>query len=319
MATTSHKEQWIRWLVEERHISLAVARTAKLAFDATRLIIPVFDKDGTLVATKYRRAPWITEGPKYTYEAGGKAALYGVETIKDAKQIILTEGECDSLALRTIGYTAISTTGGASTFPDEWIDVLAGKEVVILYDADKAGVEGAIKVMRKLPNARIAWIPIVYGKDVTEVIHGGGTDELHRAIFEAKVYPRGWKELLDVLLKEKEYAMSIPTMSPFMFDIGIAYVAQRIHEEKSAEKYTHKREKNATDIENARKHPIRNLIPVNQKSLSKCLWHNDTHPSMRVYQDNHVFCFSCSRHDDAIGVYRALHNCSFKEAVDALK
>lgn len=71
-------------------------------------------------------------------------------------------------------------------------------------------------------------------------------------------------------------------------------------------------------IERARQVPIDEMIEVNRSGNALCLFHNDRHPSMKVYPDNHVYCYACARKEDAIGVYMALHNVDFRTAVRAL-
>jgi len=71
------------------------------------------------------------------------------------------------------------------------------------------------------------------------------------------------------------------------------------------------------DIECAKATPIRSLITVRKDGKAKCLWHDDKNPSMHVYPD-HVYCFSCARHGDAIDVTMAQQNISFIEAVKVL-
>lgn len=73
------------------------------------------------------------------------------------------------------------------------------------------------------------------------------------------------------------------------------------------------------DISKARAYPIDSLIEF--KNLSaKCLWHNDTHPSLKYWRkENKAKCFSCGKSVDAIEVVRFLYNYSFVEAVRHLK
>ena len=73
-----------------------------------------------------------------------------------------------------------------------------------------------------------------------------------------------------------------------------------------------------TQIERARAVDIRSLVLVNEKNKALCVFHKEMHPSMQVFKDNHVHCFSCSGHGSAIDVYKALHDCGFVTAVKNL-
>lgn len=69
----------------------------------------------------------------------------------------------------------------------------------------------------------------------------------------------------------------------------------------------------------AKAYPVENLVEFRHLK-ARCVWHEDTNPSMHWYKKNNtVYCFSCSKGGDAIDVYMALHNCSLPEAVAALQ
>ena len=71
-------------------------------------------------------------------------------------------------------------------------------------------------------------------------------------------------------------------------------------------------------IERAKRFPIRELLEV-KRGTSLCLWHDDTRPSMKIYdKDNRVWCFSCAHGGDPIDVYMALNGCDFRTAVRKL-
>jgi hypothetical protein len=70
------------------------------------------------------------------------------------------------------------------------------------------------------------------------------------------------------------------------------------------------------DIANAKEYPINHLLEVKHHK-TKCLWHDDRNPSMHVYKD-HVYCFVCNKHADAIDIYMKIHNSDFITAVKAL-
>lgn len=67
-------------------------------------------------------------------------------------------------------------------------------------------------------------------------------------------------------------------------------------------------------IENAREYSIGRIIPVNKQGFALCIWHDETNPSMYT-KKNYAYCFSCNKSDSAIGVYMAVNNVSFKQAV----
>jgi DNA primase len=311
--------QWKDWLLNERYISETIIKESGLAVQADKqlLVIPVRDRNGKFLFNKYRRSPWISEGAKYSYDKGAAASLFGLESITDGTVVIITEGELDSLVLRSLGYNAISTTGGASTFPDEWIELLSKVTPILMYDADKAGIEGMMKVFLKMPTAKIAWTPISFGKDITEVVQQGGTVRVHNAIGDAKHYPTKLEDLRKELLAEKQVALKTPYMTPFHVDLALEFVVELIQKKKQQKQQKVRRDADRTDVENARNYPIVNILPV-KGGFTKCIYHKEKTGSMRVYNDNHAYSFCCGKRSDAIDIYKELNGCTFKEAVSAL-
>lgn len=159
------------WLVNERGLVSEIISQAKIGWDGERITIPISDGNGGWLFTKSRTPPGSLKEPRYKYPAGAKSALYGLEAIKDSKTVVIAEGEFDSLILRSRGIAAVSSTGGAGTFEPEWADIFkAIPSVFITYDNDLAGKNGAIKVGKLIPHAKIVQLPAEVGEkgDVTD-------------------------------------------------------------------------------------------------------------------------------------------------------
>lgn len=340
---TIDEHNFERWLTEDRAISLAVANAAgvelvKNAF-GEEVKIPIKDPDGTIFFNKYRRSPWSDSGTKYRYDRGSHAQIFGAEFLsefEDSATVVMTEGELDALALRTAGYKAISSTGGAGTFRPEWNDTLSRFDLVLLYDADKAGIEGMLRVVSKAPHARIAWLPVEYGKDVTDVLiaEGDGDSALHNAIESAKHYylptlessPKeriaAYKIVLDAFFAERLAILNDPEATPFHRDIAITYVEhemKKAKDELTASAQAPRPKLAGPDMDRARAHPLHELVKVNRLGFAPCVYHEEKSASMKIYRDNHAFSYCCSKRSDAIDIYQALNpGTSFKEAVAKL-
>ena len=336
----TQKENWESWLINERHISHEVAAQAGLSINTQleELQIPVRNRAGETKFSKYRRAPWNTDKPKYRYEFGSEAWLFGMELLDTYAAsgdtlLIVTEGELDALVMRSLGYQAVSTTGGAHTWKHAWDKWLEGFDVVLAYDADVAGITGAMKVSQGMPY-RIAWLPVAYGKDPTEIVDHKGTESLKQEIKNAHSYGTpavdaepaerviALNRLHDILMRERVQQNSLRMGTPLHRDIALSWVAGQ---KKAAELAMFDsstdvvRNPEVSDkIQIARTYPIRKLIKVNGDGFASCVAHAEKSASLKVYPDNHCYCFGCSTRMDAIDVYKALHSCSFNEAVKAL-
>ena len=58
-------------------------------------------------------------------------------------------------------------------------------------------------------------------------------------------------------------------------------------------------------------------MDVGQSDMARCIFHDDRHPSMKLY-DDHVHCFGCGAHGDVIGLTAALLGLSNYEAARRL-
>lgn len=328
-----------RWLTEDRAISLHVANEAGIELvqnqSGEEVKIPVRGFDGKLLFSKYRRSPWSDSGTKYRYDRGAHAHLFGGENLAHipfGSKVIITEGELDSLALRTLGFHAVSTTGGAGTFRIEWNDHLDPYDVVLLYDADKAGIEGVMRAA-SLAECSIAWIPVEFGKDATEVIGSGHIPELAKAIDSAINYhlPKRddeyavriaqYKKILIQLHNERVMTLQDPAATPFHRDIAITWIQHELERAKkeSEARITVRKSMEGTLVNRAKTYPIIELVKANREGFTKCVYHDEKSASMKVYKDNHAFSYCCSRRSDAIDIYQAIHSgISFNEAVRAL-
>ncbi len=142
------------------------------------ITIPVRDMSGNVLFMKLRKDPFVeSDRPKYM-GTGGEASIFNIDVLKDKPdQLVICEGEFDCLVLRAFGIPAISSTAGASTFKDEWIDQLKSvRHLYICFDNDEAGEKGANELIEKLstalPSTSVLQITLPY--EVGE--HGDITD-----------------------------------------------------------------------------------------------------------------------------------------------
>ncbi len=122
--------------------------------DKGRIVIPIENAQGeTINFKKYRLPSQRKEGePKILNEKGCTAlSLFPIQSLlKTKKEIIVCAGEHDALLLNQLGYSAVTNVAGEGCWAKEWNDMFAGKIVYVVYDCDKAGREGAQKVVKNL-------------------------------------------------------------------------------------------------------------------------------------------------------------------------
>ena len=147
----------IRKYLNDRGINDTVINAYKLGygeFYGKRYItIPVAGDEGYRFF-KLRQDPNDGDS-KITYPKGAEAQLYGAYAGIETQ--VICEGELDALALISHGLFAITSTHGAGTFKEEWIDenLRKPKNTYVCFDNDEAGKKGSLRVLKLLDDAGI--------------------------------------------------------------------------------------------------------------------------------------------------------------------
>lgn len=135
-------------------------------------------------------------GGKYKQPSGFVQRLFNSDAARGASEIVLTEGEFDSMIASQFGYAAMGVPG-ATQWQESWNEyVRDAKRVYCVFDNDSAGRSGAEKVADKVgPRCTALTVP-----------HApGGDDEDHNDI-TAWIVEQGHtqQEFTDLLKKHRE-------------------------------------------------------------------------------------------------------------------
>lgn len=95
------------------------------------------------------------KGERIIYWAFGKAWLWRGAFIKGKQTIYLCEGETDGITLIDAGIeqeqgTTVAALPSASTFDSSWVGLFQGKDVILCFDNDKAGLRATAHVSQLL-------------------------------------------------------------------------------------------------------------------------------------------------------------------------
>jgi len=88
---------------------------------------------------------------------GSRRQLLPHPATETAQRVLLVEGEADMISARSHGLAAIALPGVHSWQP-RWADLLAGRHVVIIMDADAPGRAVAGRIARDLSGQAAATI-----------------------------------------------------------------------------------------------------------------------------------------------------------------
>lgn len=343
------------WL-NTRGITDAVIKANYLDWNGSQIIIPIYHSDyyfGKFLFNKYRRDPFGPENvPKYTYDKGATAQLYNAHKIRpETKTIIVCEGEMDAMRLEADSYLAVTSTGGAGTFKDEWLPLLAGKDLYICYDNDEAGIKGATKLLTKLP-AKLILIPRSEGvKDITDYLQEGRL--FYNLLTRAESYPilsepiPEFKFIKDVEAQIKKYNYFLEHLlvrerntknagqAFWHYDYirqlllnAIDNLRREIRKMRYFKKPVETEDNDGhitnEDVARAKEVLIETLYAgqlhkQGGRAVGICPFHNESGPSFTIYLDTNKFwCYGCSAGIDTIDFVMRKDDCDFITAVKKL-
>jgi DNA primase len=182
-------------------------------FFRDRIIFPIFDIQGHAIAISARI---VDQGePKYlnspdTILFNKSETLYGLDKAKEGirkfKYAILVEGQMDLLLCHQEGFdNAVATSGTSLT--DKHLQMLRRytNNLMLLYDADKAGLNATIK----------AWtLALKYGFEVKTVIMPAGEDPASLLLKDKKLFLniiKNAKHVIDFVISQSDNKSRIST------------------------------------------------------------------------------------------------------------
>ena len=306
----------IRKYLNDRLITDEMISDFKLGYGKfygnTWITIPIPHPAGHYSAIKLRRDPRLTNDEKNKfkmYPMGHSVTVFGLPFLFDENMsptqdldFVINEGECDSILLNSYGVPAITTTGGAGTFREEWIDLLQYcRRIFICYDLDKPGQDGASKVAKmilsKFPKKEVfnVNLPEELGKggDVTDYFKKFGPD------IDTLIY--------SLSERVKRPAIKMSDYQDVIKPDGSSADGGNISK---------------SDIDRAAATDCEKFVKVERRSYETAWAHcpfgcKDSNPSFCCYKgDRGSYSYCCGFGGNAIDLVRKLHNMGFKEAVN---
>ncbi len=131
-------------LARERGWRYETIRALELGLDRGRITIPIRDARGELQGL-LRYQPKPTGRPKMLFALGSRVGLIPHPTTEASERILLVEGPPDMIAARSRGLPAIAVPGDYA-WRSTWGDLVAGRQVTIVMDADPQGRAAALRI-----------------------------------------------------------------------------------------------------------------------------------------------------------------------------
>ena len=315
-------EDIIQWFIT-RGISEKTLRYFGVWWDGKKIVIPIKDPLYKTLFNKYRRNPIDEKGPKYTYDVGAKISLYNYNP--EENKIIFCEGELDAVRLHEANIYAVSSTGGAGSFQEEWIPLFKDKQLIVCLDNDSAGIRGMLKISLLRPETRFISFPQYWkGKDVTDFLKNHTPEEFLKLIDCAYQLPI--PKVYDVKEIKKSLGLCVDLRRTLrlknLSTELLEYFVNHLNEEKIKVKNKTDKKQFTENIDNVKNVPITDFIDFNIAGFAKCIFggHKDKTPSMKYFKEsNTVYCFGCSQYADIISVIRLREKLDFVSAIKYLK
>jgi DNA primase len=290
----------IREYLNGRGIPDHIINSNILGWNGWRITIPIYNRQGEVVFFKLAKGPEDSRpASKMLTSPGAGVELYGWDRVlQKPQQIVICEGEFDRLVLEAQGFFAVTSTGGASTFRQEWAKAIrAIPQVYACFDRDQAGLNGAMLVTLMIPHAKVVELP----QEVGEA--GDVTDYFVRL----KRSPEEFARLLEAAHPAKPLARQERNRGSSRVQSTNSLLTKRIQ-----------RIKRAMPIAEVVSQYV-NLRSSGRTLVGRCPFHDDRIPSFVIYPHSETFhCFGCRAHGDVINFVQQMEGMNFGQALEAL-
>lgn len=169
-----------------------------------RLMIPIWDASGKVIAFGGRALPAVTEkvgdAPEAKYLNSPETPLYRKGTqlyglnlasraIRERKTVVVVEGYFDAIMLHVHGFEqAVAALGTALTTDQARLLARYTDRVILLFDPDAAGIGAARRSLEHLVNVDLEWRVVVLpgGQDPDAFVRASGAGAFERTLSDSQ-------------------------------------------------------------------------------------------------------------------------------------
>jgi hypothetical protein len=155
------------------------------------ITIPLRDESRRIVNVRFRSVGEPTGKKQYRVCTDRPLPLFGAHTltVESDHPVIIAEGEFDVMALWQYGFmdNLVTGTTGATSWADEWLDLLEHYEnLVLCYDNDEAGEKGVALLTEKMGAYKCSRALLEHNDAAECQKQGVSSERVKRAIGRAK-------------------------------------------------------------------------------------------------------------------------------------
>lgn len=222
---------------EKRGISRETVDAFKIASDFEGNIVFRFFLDGVNVYEKYRKpkkpsTPEELKRKEWQF-SGAKPILYNMDNVVFSQPLIITEGQCDAMALYEVGLTnVVSVPSGCDnlefvTLCYDWLEKFS--TIILFGDCDEPGRRMVETLIKRLGEYRVLVVrdypevpnssPVKYCKDANEILLRYGESKLLEMVDGAEeIQTKGLIRVADIVPIDPTKVPRIKTMIPTLDD-----------------------------------------------------------------------------------------------------
>jgi len=213
----------------------------ELGWDGRNIIIPIFDGKGDCMNFKLKPDPTIPSSSKgmFSVRGRGRKRLFNEKVLlENPETVIVCEGEWDCMLLDQYGHAAVTSTAGANSFDESWIEAFKNIEkIFICFDNDRNGVgqqaalktakmfydKGIVTYIVKLPNPEETEKKL----DVTDFFKKKGAKSAGNAFTKLLIKAKAYKPTEKAKRKEEPQS-TIPKQPLFTVPILYSEVEEKV-------------------------------------------------------------------------------------------
>jgi twinkle protein len=177
------------WLNKVRRLDLDTIEAYKVVAKGSDTVLFPYLRDDELIHIKFR----AVKEKKFWSSGETEKCLFGWQAISPrAREVTITEGELDAMAMYQLGYPALSVPfGGGGAGKQDWIENeyenLERFDVIYLcLDQDDAGIEATTEIVRRLGRARCRVVTLPTKDANQALIENVPLDKIRDAMRTAK-------------------------------------------------------------------------------------------------------------------------------------
>ncbi len=133
----------LSYLTDERGLVADTISRYEVGYDEglDKYVLPVREGGRLMNLRRYKRGAPPGDKMRNASGHGSPPRLY--PSLPPSGAIVVCEGEWDALVLNQHGILAVTSTGGAGSFLEEWVRLFRRRHVAFVYDCDDAGRQHA--------------------------------------------------------------------------------------------------------------------------------------------------------------------------------